>query len=336
MTDERAPTRWGRLRAAVLAVLWVLAAALIALGAAGLVGAVGALPGGPGRAELTWAGDRAIEPGLQAATRLAERLARDVDGLGAAGRTALAALVARDRELLARSLDAGRRLAAEIESRSRELRTEVRSLPGLAGSAPDPLPPTSELVIGPAQRQAVALLLRAAASTADLDRLWETLATGALPAMELVTLLEDHDAATAAAAAAGRAGRYADAIAELDRSAEILASARELRDALAERVDVSVLDEWLDRNAAYDAALRALYDALRRSGGRVTPEVRDAFAAEQAAKERLPPDTRGLVVIVAEIARGGLNQAVIAIEEAKGSLLEALDQLESVRTGPES
>ena len=65
----------------------------------------------------------------------------------------------------------------------------------------------------------------------------------------------------------------------------------------------------------------------------MTKEVRDAFAAEQAAKERLPPDTRGLVVIMAEIARGGLNQAVIAIEEAKGRLREALDQLEAIRSG---
>ncbi len=319
-----------RIREASLAALWILAAALFALGAAGLVGAVGAVPGTPGRAELTWAGDRAIAPGLEAATSLAERLSRKVDDLGAAGRAALAALVARDRDLLARTLDEGTRLAADVEAATAELRSEVRSLPGLAGSAPDPLPPTSELVLGAEQRRAVELLLEAARLTADLDRIWAELAGGALPAMELMGLLEEHDTSTAAAAAEGRAERYADAIATLDRSAKLLAAARGLRDELATRADVTVLDEWLDRNAAYDAALRALYDALRRSGGRVTEAVRDAFAAERTAKERLPPDTRGLVVIMAEIARGGLNQAVIAIEEAKGSLLEALDELEAI------
>jgi hypothetical protein len=336
VTADRRTTTRRRLRSAALAGLWLAAAALLALGAAGLITAVGAPPGSPGRAELTWAGDRAVEPGLEAATRLAETLAGTVDDLGAAGRAALAALIARDQALLARSLDGGGRLAAQIEVETAELRTQVRALPGLAGAAPDPLPPQSALVLGPAQRQAVVLLLQAAALTEDLDRLWSQLAAGSLPALQLTTLLEDHDTTTAAAAAAGRAGRYGEAIAELDRSAEILASARALRDALAARVDVGVLDEWLDRNAAYDAALRSLYDALRRSGGRVTQEVRDAFAAEQAAKERLPPDTRGLVVIMAEIARGGLNQAVIAIEEAKGRLRDALDQLEAVRSAAAS
>jgi adenosylcobinamide amidohydrolase len=39
----------------------------------------------------------------------------------------------------------------------------------------------------------------------------------------------------------------------------------------------------------------------------------------------LPPDTRGLVVIMADIGRGGMNGAVITIEEAKGKLSAALD-----------
>ena len=84
----------------------------------------------------------------------------------------------------------------------------------------------------------------------------------------------------------------------------------------------------LDRNADYDAAVRDLWDALRRSRGRVTDAVRTAAARERAAKERLPPDARALVVILGDVARGGLNQAVIAIEEARGELLDALARLE--------
>ena len=72
-------------------------------------------------------------------------------------------------------------------------------------------------------------------------------------------------------------------------------------------VDVAVLDEWLDRNAAYDVALRDLYAALDGVGGRVTDDVRDAIDAEQAAKERLPADSRGLILIMSEIGRGGMN-----------------------------
>ena len=55
----------------------------------------------------------------------------------------------------------------------------------------------------------------------------------------------------------------------------------------------------------------------------MTDAVREAAARERAAKELLPPDARALVVILGDVARGGLNQAVIAIEEARGALLDA-------------
>jgi hypothetical protein len=106
----------------------------------------------------------------------------------------------------------------------------------------------------------------------------------------------------------------------------MIEQARGLRDNLAGSTDVATLTAWIDTNAAYDAALRRLYDALSESKGRVTDRVRDAFAAEQAARAQLPSDTRGLVVIMSDIARGGLNQAVIAIEEARGALSAALDR----------
>ena len=84
------------------------------------------------------------------------------------------------------------------------------------------------------------------------------------------------------------------------------------------------LDIWLDLNADYDAALRTLYQAILDSGGSVTPAVRAAYDAEASARERLPSDTKGLVIILGEIGRGGLNQAVIAIEEARSELDAAL------------
>jgi len=52
--------------------------------------------------------------------------------------------------------------------------------------------------------------------------------------------------------------------------------------------------------------------------------VRAAFAAEEAAKAQLPTDTRAIIVIMGDIARGGLNQVAIDIEEARGSLAAAL------------
>jgi hypothetical protein len=126
------------------------------------------------------------------------------------------------------------------------------------------------------------------------------------------------------AAALGRAARYRDAIAGLDAADATIVAARTLRNQLANTVDVGVLDEWLDRNAAYDVALRNLYAEYATVGNKVTQELRNAIAAEAAARRELPPDTRGLVVIMAEIGRGGMNGAVIAIEEARGRLTSAI------------
>jgi hypothetical protein len=149
-------------------------------------------------------------------------------------------------------------------------------------------------------------------------------------------LLAIHDELVGQAAERGRAARYGDAIALVEQADTTIAEARQLRDVLANTVDVTVLDQWLDRNADYDAALRALYQAISTVSGKVTDSVRTAIAAEQAAKDRLPPDTRGLVVIMAEIGRGGMNGAVIAIEEARGKLISAIDVAGAAAANPES
>jgi alkylhydroperoxidase/carboxymuconolactone decarboxylase family protein YurZ len=115
----------------------------------------------------------------------------------------------------------------------------------------------------------------------------------------------------------------------------MIAEARELRDRLAATTDVETLSSWIDRNAAYDAALRQLYEALLESKGKVTDRVRSAIGAEQVARQQLPADTRALVVIMSDIAQGGLNQAVIAIEEARGALGSALDLQHRLQQSPE-
>jgi hypothetical protein len=39
---------------------------------------------------------------------------------------------------------------------------------------------------------------------------------------------------------------------------------------------------------------------------------------------QLPPDRRTIIVIVSEVTRGGLTQAVLAIEDARGRIDDAL------------
>ena len=117
---------------------------------------------------------------------------------------------------------------------------------------------------------------------------------------------------------------YAAAIQTLAGAQAELASARKVRDQLATRIDTSTLDTWIDRNATYDTAVGDLWAAVLASPTRVTATVRAAAQREQTARANLPGDTRALVVILGDVARGGLNQAVIAIEEARGRLLDAL------------
>ena len=69
-------------------------------------------------------------------------------------------------------------------------------------------------------------------------------------------------------------------------------------------------------------ALRALYDAVGR--GASTAGRREAMATRQAAKDRLPPDTRALVLIMSDIGRGGMTASAVDIEQAPGDLEEAL------------
>ena len=154
---------------------------------------------------------------------------------------------------------------------------------------------------------------------------WARLTIGAVAATKMSSLLATHDSLVGKAADAGVHAKYTAALKLLGQAAEQLTAARVIRDQLVDTVDVSVLDEWISRNAAYDTALGNLYKEISKVKGRVTAATRAAVKAEAAARARLPPDTRGLVVIMADIGRGGMNGAVITIEEAKGKLSDALD-----------
>ena len=137
-----------------------------------------------------------------------------------------------------------------------------------------------------------------------------------------------------AAADRGIRAKYADAIKVLDRAKAQITAARALRDSLSATVDVTVLDEWLTRNEKYDVALGNLYKAISKVGSKVTKATHAAVTAEAEARAQLPPDTRGLVLIMAQIGQGGMSQAVIAIEEARATLGDAIDAAAAPTPGP--
>jgi hypothetical protein len=309
----------GQARRAALAAVWLVVAAILSLGAAGIIGSMSHQPGTPARAELTYAGDQAIKPGLDAAEADLVSLSDEVNRLGELGRGALGALVTRDVNTLDTTVADGQTLSETIAAHSQALRATLLGLPGIG--------PDEALVISPEAQRRHALALRAIVSTDGLAAAWSQLGAGALAATRVTVLLVQHDQTTGAAAAAGVAGKFASALETLTKSDDEIAQARTLRDALPAGVDVSTLTQWLDLNAAYDKSLRNLYQALVDSKGQVTPQVKAALVAEKAALAALPADTKGLVVILAEIGRGGLNQAVITIEQARGDLEAAVGLL---------
>jgi hypothetical protein len=311
-------------RSLVPRVLWLAAAVLIALGGAGLVAAMDHVPGTPARAEMTWAGDQEVRAALDAATVRLAAVDEGVALLGRSARLALAQVVARDLEGLPGTIAAGTTRLAQVEAAMAGLRSAAASVP-LIGSGDD------LLVSGPL-RQRHAYLVDATRLTEGLVDQWTFFTRRALDAARLAQLLADHDQHAAGAAAAGSEGQYETALQRVAEAEASLAGARALRDRFEDTTDVAVLDQWLERNDDYDVALRNLYEALLVSGGTFSREVRDAITAEQAARERLPGDTRGLIVIMGGIAEGGLNQAVASIADVRAELDIALALQSGVET----
>jgi hypothetical protein len=179
-----------------------------------------------------------------------------------------------------------------------------------------------------------AALVAALDATDGLDADWNRLTIGAVAASNMSRILAEHDRLVVAAADRGIRAKYADAIKVLDRAKAQITAARALRDSLSATVDVTVLDEWLTRNEKYDVALGNLYKALSKVGSKVTKATRAAVTAEAEARAQLPPDTRGLVLIMAQIGQGGMSQAVIAIEEARATLADAIAAATAPTPGP--
>lgn len=304
-------------RRVLAAVVWVALVAAIAFGAAGIVSGADHLPGTAARPELTFTRDAEVKAALDRVTRDLEELVDQVASLGVQARGALAALNGTETSTVDAAILEGNRLLDGMLAQTSAIRGELATVPYVARAAPD-------LYVSDALVARHAALVAALDATDGLQDAWVRLTTGSVAAVRLGKLLARHDEEVTDAAALGRAARYEDAVERLDDADATIAEARSLRNQLANTVDVTVLDAWLDRNAAYDVALRALYVAYAEVGNRVTDELRDALEAEAAARRDLPSDTRGMVVIMAEIGRGGMNGAVIAIEQARGRLSTAI------------
>ena len=310
----RIPATVGR---ATRGILWTVLFAVLAAGGAGLIAQASHPPGSPSRAELTYAGDAALGARLDTATDELRVIAADVERLAQDAKTALEEIASSDSTKLQDSLSHGSEVAAAINTETNAL---LGSLAGLPGDEPDAVLRYSNDTL--VRRAAILAALDAAAS---LNGHWLQVTGRAVEASQLTTLIAEHDEIVLDAAAKGRARKYAQAAATLDDAIQAVVSVQEQRTKLIAGNETTVLDEWIKRNGDYDKALQALYRALVESGGSpFTAKVVAARRAERAAFEQLPPDRRTIIVIVAEVARGGLTQAVLAIEDAHGRIDDAL------------
>lgn len=303
------------LGSAVNVLFWIILAAAVALGAAGLTGQLTHPPGGATRAELTYPGDHLIGVRLDDATARLKEVAANVDTMAAAAKAALGAISVADATALKSNLERGNGAAVLIASAALDLRS---SLAGLPGDGPDAAIQFSNATL--VRRAQILASIDAAVSLAEQ---WQTVTARSVDAARVVSLLQQHDTTILAATALGRAGTYHDAIAQIDLARITLEDVGALAGTLVGSSDLTVLDEWVQRNQKYDTTLRDLYNALIISKGRNTLIVEAAYRDEKIARQLLP-NAGAIVVIVAEIARGGLNQAVLAIDDARRRIDAAL------------
>lgn len=305
---------------------WIVAVIVLSLGSAGIVGGMSQSPSTGARPELTWAADQAVQPGLTAASTQLNLLSAEVDQLGALGRDAIADLVNQDTAGLNTTISNGTALTAQIGRDTAAIRVELAALPVIGTG--------DETMIGAGLRTRYDAITVALSSTAGLQSSWLQLTSGSASAMALIGNLADHDTLAAQGVKLGSTAQYAKALAAMAKAEAALTLAANRRDALATTVDVTILSQWIDRNQAFDTAATTLYKLLEASPHKVTPAIRNAFASLTLAKNNLPPDTKGLEVILNDLARGGLNQAVIEIEDAKGSLSNAVALIAGMTTPP--
>jgi hypothetical protein len=308
----------------VRGVSWTVLLAVLAASGAGLAGLAWHAPGSGARAELTYAGDTALGARLESATTELRAIAADVAALADEAKTALEEVASMDPSRLQASLDRGRALATRIDATARALDAALADLPG---DEPDAALHYSNPVL--VRRAAVLAAIEAARGLAAH---WQTVSLRASETGNLVALINAHDTTVLDATESGRNSRFGEAAAKVEEALAIIVTIEGLRGRLIAGTEETVLDEWIERTRAYDLALRTLYLALQRSKGRITIEVQSARREERIAFDNLPPDRRTILVIISEVTRGGLTQAVVAIEDAHGRVDEAL--LSLVRETP--
>ena len=311
-----------RIDRAVFLIVWLFVMTLMAFGSAGIVAGIDHAPGTPARAELTWTYDTAIELELDESIRQLRKIALQLDEVGTLARGSLAAIAANKTQTLDDALAEGTTLLTQVDDATVAMSLRLGRSPGIG--------PYQDLLLSGTNQQLHALLLTGLESTENLSANWAALVKGTADATQLTGLLAEHDKLIVSAIDAAIDRKFKTAIGRIDAASDELNKAGKIRDALRARTDVSTLSEWLRRNEDYDTALRRLYVISAKSPTKVTDALRRALAEERKARAQLPGDPSGLVIIISDVSRAGLNQTVSAIERARTRLGDTIDGIDSL------
>jgi hypothetical protein len=304
---------------------WTLLLVVIAASGAGLAGLAWHAPGGPARAELTYAGDAALGSRLDTAQATLESISSDVQQLASEAKSALEEVTSPDPKRLQSGLARGDTIAASIEDKAHELAGSFADLPGAE--------PDAVLRYSNATLVRRAAILAAIQASSGLAASWHTVAARAADTSRLTDLISQHDSTVLQATQHGVNSQFKNAVTTIDGALAVMATIESLRKRLV-AADDTVLDEWIQRTKTYDLALQHLYAALVQSKGKVTIDVQSARREERDAFNQLPPDRRTIVLIISEVTRNGLTQAVLAIDDASGRLDEALSDVSAATSPP--
>lgn len=296
---------------------WTVVLVLIALGGAGLTTAADRPATDLGRPELTAHADALGRPWLATLAVQARAVSDEVDAVNESARQILSLEAGADPDQVDGALSSGDEARTKLDE-------ALAALVDQRATVPVGLDPRR---MGLVNRELLAAVDGVAAGAAPVSATWQALAADTSQVAALLVALTDHADSDTRATAAGGNGDWTAALDALDQSAATLDAAHGARDQLAATNDVSALDDLLNGYADYDAALVALYTAVREGAEQDSQRVRDLAAAVLAARDRIPADETALREFVSGMAGATIADEVVDLETARGTVDEAASNL---------
>jgi hypothetical protein len=178
--------------------------------------------------------------------------------------------------------------------------------------------------LSPPNRERLALFDAAVESSRGLAEAWSSVSADARLAAGVLQPLAVHDALLAEATTAGRESRWRDAVEALDAAAGPLAEASAAVERLPATLDVPRMWSLVAAYGEYEEALRALYQRIDRTDSVSGPAVAELLATVEQRQAGVPMDRLALGEVVVDALGQALTESIVAMEQAKADIFDAL------------